>query len=496
MKPDHRDTSPASAPVEKPAVPLLTPWIDNQHLALEGRLTDTILAPYSREPAASVAQGTEADLERAIGAAQRAFERMRRLARHERRDLLARVSDAIARERQTLATELALTAGKPITQALGEVDRAVMTFSLAADEARRFQGEMVPLDIDPRAARMTGLVHRFPVGPVSAITPFNFPLNLLAHKVAPALAVGSTLVVKPPPQCPQLAFRLGQILAECGLPPGAYNVLHLPLPIAERLASDPRFAMLSFTGSPAVGWHLRQAAGRKKVLLELGGNAAVAVHQDAGDFDWVAARLAQGAFAYAGQVCIKVQRIYVHQPVYRDFVDRLVRASSALNVGDPMDPGTVVGPMIDPAAADRVQSWVGEAVQAGAQVLLPSRRAGNVLSPGLLANVPPEEKVSRQEVFGPVSIVAPYQDWDEALALINHSPFGLQAGIFTHDVNRIFHAFNTLEVGGVIVNDFPTLRVDNYPYGGVKDSGFGREGVRYAMEEMSEPRMMVLNLGK
>jgi glyceraldehyde-3-phosphate dehydrogenase (NADP+) len=474
----------------------LTPFINGLQLPLDGRAIDAVRFPFTGETAVRAAQGTVADLEAAISAAQSGFTAMRALPRHARRDILARVADALARDRQSLATDLAASCGKPITQALGEVDRAVMTFSLAADEARRFGGEVVPLDVDTRTVGYTGLTHRFPVGPISAISPFNFPLNLLAHKVAPAIAVGSALVVKPPPQCPQLAFRLGRILAECGLPAGAYNVLHLPIPLAERLATDPRFAMLSFTGSPTVGWHLKNVAGKKKVCLELGGNAAAVVHEDAGDLGWVAQRLALGAFAYAGQVCIKVQRLLVHQPVFDRFVQQFVEATAALPSGDPLDPKTVVGPMIDTAAADRVQAWTDEAVRAGAKVLLAARRSGNVLTPAILTNVPPDAKVSRLEVFGPVAIVAPYRDWSEALAQVNDSAFGLQAGIFTHDVNRIFTAFQALEVGGVIANDFPTLRVDNYPYGGVKDSGFGREGVRYAMEEMSEPRMLVVNLTK
>jgi glyceraldehyde-3-phosphate dehydrogenase (NADP+) len=473
----------------------LTPWINGETVPLEGRPTQAVPAPFTGETAAEVAVGTERDLERAIAAAQAGFAAMRALPRHARRDLLARIADRLQQERESLARELAISCGKPVTQALGEVDRAVMTFSLAADEARRFAGEMVPLDLDARAARMTGLVHRFPVGPISAITPFNFPLNLLAHKVAPALAVGSSLVVKPPPQCPQLAFRLGRLMAECGLPAGAYNVLHLPIAIAERLATDPRFGMLTFTGSPTVGWHLMSVAGKKKVCLELGGNAAAVVHEDTADLDACARRLALGAFAYAGQVCIKVQRLLVHQPVYQRFVDKLVAATAALRTGDPLDPATVVGPMIDRAALDRVETWTKEAVDAGAEVLLASRREGRVLTPGLLAGVPPDAKVACKEVFGPVSVVAPYRTFEEALAMVNDSDFGLQAGVFTQDVNRIFQAFNTLEVGGVIANDFPTLRVDNFPYGGVKDSGFGREGVRYTMEEMSEPRMLVLNLG-
>ncbi|MFN8653399.1 MAG: aldehyde dehydrogenase family protein [Gemmatimonadales bacterium] len=477
-----------------PALTELTPWIDGAHLPLDGRRTSAVRNPFSGEPAVLAAEASPADLERAIVSAQAGFAKMRAMPRHARRDLLVRIADALTRERQALAQELAVSCGKPITQSLGEVDRAIMTFSLAADEARRFGGEVVPLDVDPRTVGYTGMVHRFPVGPISAITPFNFPLNLLAHKVAPAIAVGSALVVKPPPQCPQLAFRLGAIMTECGLPAGAYNVLHLPIPVAEQLATDPRFAMLTFTGSPTVGWHLKNVAGKKKVCLELGGNAAAVVHEDAPDLDWTATRLALGAFSYAGQVCIKVQRILVHRPIYDHFVEKLVAASAALVCGDPLDPKTVVGPMIDSGAADRVESWTREAVAAGATVLLASRRQGNVLTPGLLANVPRDAKVSCKEIFGPVSIVAPYTDWADAMTQVNDSDFGLQAGVFTRDVNRIFQAFSGLEVGGVIANDFPTLRVDNYPYGGVKDSGFGREGVRYAMEEMSEPRMLALNL--
>lgn len=475
-------------------IPDLAPWINGAPVAIGSRALDAIRIPFTGAVGARAAQATEADLEQAIIAAQAGFKAMRALPRHARHDILVRVADRLTRDRDSLGRELAISCGKPITQAIGEVDRAALTFSFAADEARRFNGETVPLDVDARTVGYTGLVHRFPVGPISAISPFNFPLNLLAHKVAPALAVGSALVVKPPPQCPQLALQLGAILADCGVPAGAYNVLHLPIPIAEKLASDPRFAMLSFTGSPTVGWHLKNVAGKKKVCLELGGNAAAVVHEDAGDLDWVASRLAFGAFAYAGQVCIKVQRILVHQPVYQSFVDRFIKASAALPVGDPLDKATVVGPMIDSGAADRVQQWTAEAVEAGATTLLGARRNGNVLSPAIMTNVPADAKLSCREIFGPVTIISPYQRWDDAITQVNASDFGLQAGVFTHDVNRIFQAFQQLDVGGVIANDFPTLRVDSYPYGGVKDSGFGREGVRYAMEEMSEPRMLALNL--
>jgi glyceraldehyde-3-phosphate dehydrogenase (NADP+) len=475
------------------SVPLLTPWINGSAVSAGDRHIDVVRNPYTNEPAARVAQATSEDLDAAIKAAQAGFTAIRQLPRHVRRDLLSRIAEALTRERTDIGAELAASCGKPITQALGEVDRAIITFSLAADEARRFGGEVVPLDVDPRTVGMSGVVHRFPLGPISAISPFNFPLNLLAHKVAPAIAVGSALVVKPPPQCPQLAFRLGVLMADCGLPQGAYNVLHMPIPVAEGLATDPRFALLTFTGSPTVGWHLKQVAGKKKVVLELGGNAAAVVHEDAGDLDWVASRLAFGAFAYAGQVCIKVQRVLVHAPIYDRFVEKFVSASSGLKIGDPMDSTTVVGPMIDAAAVDRVESWTGEALAAGATALLRGKRNGSVLGPTVLAGAPRDAKVTRREIFGPVATVAKYETWDQALRMVNDSDFGLQAGVFTHDLNRTLEAFNTLEVGGVIVNDFPTLRVDNFPYGGVKDSGFGREGVRYAMEDMSEPRMLVIN---
>jgi glyceraldehyde-3-phosphate dehydrogenase (NADP+) len=443
---------------------------------------------------AEAEQATADDLEAAIDAARRAFGTMRQMPRHARRDLLIRVSARLAAERRPIAEELARSCGKPITQALGEVDRAILTFSFAGDEARRFGGEVIPLDVDPRTEQATGVVHRFPIGPISAISPFNFPLNLLAHKVAPAIAVGSAVVVKPPPQCPQIAFRLARILAECGLPAGACNVLHLPIPLAERLATDERFRLLTFTGSAAVGWHLKTVAGKKRVVLELGGNAAAVVHDDFTDLDWLAPRLAVGAFAYAGQVCIKVQRLFIQRSIYRPLVDKFVAATNALAIGDPMDARTVVGPMIAPSAADRVERWIAEAEQAGAKALVRGRRQNTVLGPTVLSDAPASAKVNAEEVFGPVVTVAPYDDFGEALAAVNDSRYGLQAGVFTHDVRRIHEAFRSLEVGGVIANDLPTTRVDHYPYGGVKDSGFGREGLRYAMDDMSEPRMLFLDL--
>jgi acyl-CoA reductase-like NAD-dependent aldehyde dehydrogenase len=469
-----------------------TPWIAGRSVGARGRRIEPVTSPFDGRRIGRIALATAADVEAAITAAQSAFVELRRWPRLERRDLLDRVSRTLARERRSLAALMTADSGKPVTQALAEVDRAVLTFSFAADEARRFGGELVPMDVDARARDMTGLVQRFPIGPIAAISPFNFPLNLAAHKVAPALAVGSAVVLKPPPQAPLTAFRLAEILAECGAPAGALNVLPMEVPLAEHLATDSRFALLSFTGSARVGWHLKSVAGRKRVLLELGGNAAAVVHQDAHDLEWVAERLATGAFAYAGQVCIKVQRILVHRAIWRRFARRFVEASADLAAGDPADPATVLGPMIDSAAAERVQAWVGEAESAGARVLLRGRRRGSVLRPTILTDVPPRLKVEREEVFGPVATLTPYRDWDRALARVNDTAYGLQAGVFTADLGRALHAFASLEVGGVIVNDYPTFRVDHYPYGGVKDSGLGREGVRYAMEEMSQPKMLVM----
>ncbi|MBS1242199.1 MAG: aldehyde dehydrogenase, partial [Gemmatimonadetes bacterium] len=451
--------------------------------------------PWDGRLLAQVELGRPGDLDRAIAGAQRAFEVMRRLPAHHRRTILLAAADGLRRDRAGFGKIMADDAGKPITLALGEVDRAIATFTIAAEELRHFGGDLPPADVDPRGEPFVALTRRCPVGPIAAIAPFNFPLNLVVHKVAPAIAVGSSVVLKVPPQAPLAAFRLASLLAEAGLPEGALQVLHLPIPVAERLATDPAFAMLSFTGSPAVGWHLKALAGRKRVVLELGGNAAAVVHSDAADLPEVAARIAWGAFAYAGQVCIKVQRLLVHAPLYRRFVRMVVAATRTLKVGDPSDPATVVGPLIDDGSADRVQAWIREAVREGARPLLRGRRRQRLVAPTILEHVHHDSKVSCREVFGPVLTVAPYDTWDEALRLVNDSEFGLQAGIFTTDAARVFEAWQQLEVGGVVVNDIPTVRLDHLPYGGVKSSGFGREGLQEAMREMSEPRLLLWRTG-
>ena len=413
------------------------------------------------------------------------------MSRHRRGAILEETARLLGEERTALARLISRDAGKPLTLAAAEVDRAILVFRQAAEGARRFGVSALPADADPRGEGMTATIERFPLGVISAISPFNFPLNLVAHKVAPAIAAGNSVVLKPPPQAPLAAFRLAELMTRAGLPAGALQVLHMPVPLAERLATDPAFAMLSFTGSAKVGWHLKASAGRKQVILELGGNAAVLVHSDAGDLDAIAARIAWGAFAYAGQVCIKVQRLYVHAPLYRRLLRKVVEATRRLPRGNPVRPETVIGPLIDAGAVSRVQAWVNEAVAGGARAALRGTRRGMVLGPTILTRVSREMKVSCEEVFGPVLVVAPYRTWREGIRLANDSPYGLQAGVFTHDARRIREAFRQIEVGGVIVNDIPTLRLDHLPYGGVKSSGLGQEGVEEAMREMSEPRLLL-----
>ena len=478
-----------------PVTPI-RPWINGRPAARRGRTVEPVTRPWDDRLLAHVEVATGADLDAAIAGSQDAFQVMRALPPHRRREILLATASLLHRDRAGLGRLMADDAGKPITLALGEVDRAIATFTIAAEEIRHFAGEHPPAAIDARGEGYVALTERYPIGPIAAISPFNFPLNLLAHKVAPAIAVGSSVVLKPPPQAPLAAFRLAGLLAEAGLPPGALQVLHLPIPVAERLATDPVFALLSFTGSPAVGWHLKSVAGRKRVVLELGGNAAAVVHSDAQDLERIAARIAWGAFAYGGQVCIKVQRLLIHRPIYARFLRMVVSATRTLAIGDPADPATVVGPLIDDSAADRVQAWVREALREGARAVVRGRRRHRLLSPTILESVPRQSNVACREVFGPVLTIAPYASWDEAVRLVNDSEFGLQAGVFTQDSARVFEAFRRLEVGGVVVNDIPTLRLDHLPYGGVKSSGFGREGLREAMLEMTEPRLLLWKPGE
>lgn len=451
----------------------------------------SIPSPFDGREVGSVIRPTRAHLDEAISGSVAGLESMRGIKAHERQRILRATARAIEAERESFARLIAREAGKPIKAARVEVDRAVFTFTLAAEEALRLPGEYIPMDVMPGSDRKYGIVRRFPAGPVAAITPFNFPLNLVAHKVAPAVACGCSVVLKPAPQTPLTALKLAQLLQEAGLPAGGLQVLPLANEDAAPLIEDERLKVLSFTGSAAVGWQLKARAGKKRVLLELGGNAAVLVHDDA-DVEHAATRCAAGGFVYAGQSCISVQRIFVQEHVYPRFVEALVAQVKALKCGDPLDEATDVGPLIRKSDAERVEQWIREAAAQGAQVRCGGGRQGSIVEPTVLTGTRPEQKVNCEEVFGPVVTVEPYDMFAEAVNRVNDSRYGLQAGVFTQDEGRIAQAFERLEVGGVIVNEVPTFRADHMPYGGVKDSGLGREGVRYAIEEMTERRILVV----
>jgi acyl-CoA reductase-like NAD-dependent aldehyde dehydrogenase len=455
--------------------------------------TTKILNPFNGDIVAEVCQAGAGDLEVAVQSTLEGTRVMRDFPGHLRSSLLQKVSVLLDARAEEIARTIMAEGGKPITDARREVSRAVHTFSIAAEEAKRIAGEMLPLDWTPATEAHWGLTRRFPIGPILGITPFNFPLNLVAHKVAPALAAGNAILIKPAPQTPLTALLLGEVIMEAGFPEGAVNIVPCSNPIAERLVTDPRFKLLSFTGSAAVGWMLKGKSGKKKVVLELGGNAGVIVEPDA-DLDWAAQRCASGGFVYAGQTCISVQRILVHESIADAFTKKLLALVALVKTGDPADDATVVGPLIDSSATRRVESWIQEAVAQGARVLAGGARKESILEATVMSQVTPSMKVSCEEVFGPLVTVTPYRQFEQAVAMMNNSPYGLQAGIFSQDVNRLFAAFRDLEVGAVLANEIPTFRAEHMPYGGVKDSGLGREGVRYAIEEMTEPRLLVLNL--
>ncbi|MDP2896887.1 MAG: aldehyde dehydrogenase family protein [bacterium] len=461
---------------------------------VESREKAGIRDPYNGRLVGNVCRAGEKEMEAAIAATAAAFETTKRLQAYERSDILVRIVHGLEEARKELVNTIVAEAGKPITYAEGEVDRCILTFTIGAEEAKRIGGEVIPLDITAAAAGRTGITRRFPLGPIAAITPFNFPLNLVAHKVAPALAAGNTVVVRPASQTPFSSLILGRICTEAGVPRGAINVVPSSVGVAQKLLTDERIKKISFTGSDEVGWGLKSKCGKKKITLELGGNAAVIVHSDC-DLDFAAERIAIGSFAYAGQICISVQRIYVEEAIFPAFRKRFLRAiKEKVGVGDPRKRTTVVGPMIDSASADRVMEWIQEAKDGGAKVLCGGKRKGNVIGPTVLTNVDPQMKISCREAFGPVVTLDAYRDFGEALKRVNDSVYGLQAGVFTRDIRRVHSAFYELDVGGVIINDYPTFRVDNMPYGGVKNSGMGREGVKYAIEEMTELKLLVLNL--
>jgi acyl-CoA reductase-like NAD-dependent aldehyde dehydrogenase len=452
-----------------------------------------IKSPYDGSVVGTVFQGRREHAEAAIAAAVKAFGTTRRLPAFERQRVLKRVAQGIGERKEEFSRTLSQEAGKPIKAARTEVERAVFTFTVAAEESTRGYGEYLPLDWQEYTAGRWGIVRRFPLGPIAGITPFNFPVNLVAHKLAPAIASGCPMVLKPAPQTPLSALLLAQTVQQAGWPDGALNVLPLSNEDAGLLVTDDRLKLISFTGSAAVGWDIKRRAGKKKVILELGGNAGVIVHSDA-DLAFAAERCVAGGFAYAGQTCISVQRILVERTVFGKFVELLLAAVKKLKTGDPLDETTDLGPLIRESDAVRTVDWVQEAVRGGARLLAGGQRKGSVVEPTVLTNTRADMKVNCQEIFGPVVTVEAYEDFGEALRQVNNSPYGLQAGVFTRDVKLLFNAYQELEVGGVIAGDVPTFRIDHMPYGGIKDSGLGREGLRYAIEEMTEPKLLVMNL--
>ena len=446
---------------------------------------------YTGEVATRVAMADASVIDRAIGAAVEAAEAMRSLPAYERQAVLQHCVTRFKERQDELARALCVEAGKPIKDSRGEVTRLIDTFAIAAEESVRMYGEVLPMDISARAKGYTGMWKRVPIGPCSFISPFNFPLNLAAHKVAPAIAAGCPFVLKPASLTPIGALIIGEVLAETGLPEGAFSILPCRRGGAELFTTDDRLKLLSFTGSPAVGWKLKAGAGKKKVVLELGGNAAVIVDEDA-DLEDAVARIVIGAFYQSGQSCIGVQRILVHEAIYDVFRDRLVDATRALKMGDPLDDDTFIGPIISEKEAMRLGAWIGAATNAGGKLLCGGTREGVLLEATLLENVPKGQDLVCKEAFGPVAVLSPFGNFDQALAEVNDSVFGLQTGIFTRDIYKANRAWDTLDVGGVIIGDVPSWRVDHMPYGGVKESGLGREGIRFAMEDMTEIRLLVL----
>jgi glyceraldehyde-3-phosphate dehydrogenase (NADP+) len=452
---------------------------------------ESVHSPYSGDLLATVCQAEPEHIDLAIETMEQAARELGSVPGHSRARALARMADGIAARHDEFSKTLSQEAGKPLSDARREVDRGIQTFRIAAEESTRIPGETIPMDLTPGGEVYTASVKRFPLGPVLGITPFNFPLNLVAHKVAPCLAAGNPLVLKPAPQTPLTALLLGEVFLTTDLPPTALTILPCSNSLAERLVEHPTFHALSFTGSVNVGWMLKGKAGHKRVLLELGGNAGVIIEPDA-NLEMAVARCVAGGYGYAGQTCISVQRIYVHQSHYDQFLQSFVGKIRSLPMGDPALDTTVVGPLINEQAAIRVEAWIQEAVSHGAKIQTGGSREGTMMEPTVLTNVSSTMKVCCEEIFGPVVTISPYTKLEDALTLMNDSPFGLQAGIFTKNIDAMYQAYASLEVGAVLVNEIPTFRADHMPYGGIKDSGLGREGVRYVIQELTEPKLLIV----
>ena len=462
-------------------------WVDTREV-LEVR------NPFDNSVVSVVAKAGKKELQQAVETAGKSFDKVRMLSSLKRSQILGNVSRITSEKKEQFARTISLEAGKTIRNARGEVDRAINTFSIAAEEAKRIGGEVIPLDTLHTTENVTGMTRRFPIGAIIGITPFNFPLNLVAHKLAPAIASSNTIVLKPSSTTPITALMLGEVLLEAGIPEGMVNITPCDSELGEDLARDNRFKLLTFTGSSEVGWHLKEISGKKRVMLELGGNAALIIHSDIDNLDYAVSRSIHGSFGYSGQTCISIQRIYLHKNIKDTFLDGLIKETKKLKMGNPLDEATDIGPMIREDAARKVEEWVNEARKGGAKIITGGKRSGSFYEPTILTNVKRDMKVHCQEVFGPVVCIYEYEDFDDAIKCANDSVYGLQAGVFTQDIKRVFDVFERLEVGGVMINEVPTFRVDQMPYGGTKDSGFGREGVKYAIEEMTEMRLLVLNM--
>jgi acyl-CoA reductase-like NAD-dependent aldehyde dehydrogenase len=453
----------------------------------------TLTSPYSGEVLAEIPIATESEVEQAIAAAYEARNMMAKMPAHKRAAILEKVAELLQERAEEAAQMIALEAAKPITTAKAEVGRTIQTYKFAAEEAKRIHGETIPLDAAPGGENRVAFTVREPIGVIGAITPFNFPMNLVAHKLGPAIAAGNTIVLKPASQTPLSAYFIAELFEQAGLPKGALNVVTgSGKTVGDKLVTDERISMITFTGSPAVGIGIRNKAGLKKVTLELGSNSAVIVDEDV-DVDSIIQRCVVGSFSFQGQVCISLQRIYVHEKRYEEFVKKFIAATKQLKVGDPLDPKTDVSALITPNDVERTLQWIEEAKQGGATVATGGERRGNILLPTVILHARPDMKVSCQEVFAPIVLINKVTSMDEAIELVNDSRYGLQAGVYTNNIHVAWEAIEKLQVGGVLINDIPTFRVDHMPYGGVKESGTGREGLRYAIEEMTELKLVIFN---
>lgn len=461
-------------------------WRDSQE-------TLEIRNPYNGEIVGTTYRPSEEDIEDAVKASVKALEATRSLHTYKRSEFLSTIQRGIIQRKEELSRSITLEVGKPISDSRVEVERAIEVFRLASEETRRIGGEIIPLDLVEGAKGRLAITRRFPIGPILGITPFNFPLNLVCHKLAPALAAGNTIIIKPASAAPLTALLLAEIVTASGLPEGALSILPCSSNLAEKMVKDDRLKMLTFTGSTSVGWHLKGIAGKKKVTLEMGGNAGTIIDKDS-DIEYAARRCTYGGYVYSGQSCISLQRIYVHEEVYEPFLSMLTAHVKGLKMGNPLEEDTRIGPLIAPEAGKRLEAWIKEAVSQGAKALVGGRLQGNFLEPTILVDTSPEMRVNCEEAFGPLVTVSRFSSFEKALEEINRSRYGLQTSVFAQDINKVFLAYRTLEVGSVIINDVPTFRADHMPYGGVKDSGMSREGIKYAIEEMTEPRLLVLNL--